>query len=923
MYTGNIYRYNLLILHTLRGQFMAKSLLQRLFGTKQEKDLKRLQPIVDKVNSYSSWASSLKDEDFPIMTQNFKERRQKGESLDDLLPESFALAREAASRVLKERHFDEQIMGAIVLHQGDILEMKTGEGKTLTCVPAAYLNSFDEKGVHIITVNDYLASRDAAWMGPIYQFLGLSVSAIVSSLDNEARKVAYAQDITYGTNNEFGFDYLRDNMKYSAHDKIQATHHYCIVDEIDSILIDEARTPLIISGQAEDDTQKIKEAARIVPYLEPCLINEETMEYDDDVAGDYQVDEKHKRVTFTNEGLNHVEELLLKFKSISGTLYDDENFEFVHYVTQALKAHTLFHKDVDYVVVDNAVQIVDEFTGRVLHGRRYSEGLHQAIEAKEKIKIAAQNKTLATITFQNFFRMYDKLSGMTGTADTEAGEFNNIYNLDVVVIPTHLPLARIDHQDSVYLTEAYKLDAICNEIERVHKLGQPILVGTVSIEKSELISSLLHKRGIRHEVLNAKNHAREALIIEDAGAKGAITIATNMAGRGTDIKLGGSIDAMMRKVAGSDATVEQLKEAKERVYPEWKKKYEEVKRLGGLYILGTERHESRRIDNQLRGRSGRQGDPGVSRFFISLDDTLMRLFARDTVRNMLSRVGMGADPIEHSMISKAIEKAQIKVEEQNFDIRKHLLEYDDVLNEQRNFIYSQRNSILADEDLISRGIDSIKDGLQKIASSLDSSLSQEKMITQASVLIEQEYHIDIEEGLQKAKPSNKEEIVEISHSIFKEMIDEKVEITGEKNFNEFLRFQYIRQIDMRWQNHLDQLEALRESVSLRSYAQKNPLLEYKLEGFDIFDTMIASIRDYIALLMINVKIQEDPKTHRNRQQRKVVESHKEISSFQRSEGQQGHQGPTTVVRTEKKVGRNEPCPCGSGKKYKHCHGKNG
>lgn len=901
---------------------MAKSLLQRLFGTKQEKDLKRLQPIVDKVNSFSTWASELKDEEFPVITQQLRERREGGETLDALLPEAFALVREAASRVLKERHFDEQIMGAIVLHQGDILEMKTGEGKTLTCVPSAFLNALDGQGVHIITVNDYLASRDAAWMDPIYEFLGLSVSAIVSSMDNEARKIAYARDITYGTNNEFGFDYLRDNMKYSAVDKIQATHHYCIVDEIDSILIDEARTPLIISGQADDDTKRIKEAAQIVPYLVACEINPETLEYDDDVSGDYQVDEKHKRVTFTNEGLNHVEELLLKYKSITGTLYDDENFEFVHYVTQALKAHTLFHKDVDYVVVDNAVQIVDEFTGRVLHGRRYSEGLHQAIEAKEKIRIAAQNKTLATITFQNFFRMYDKLSGMTGTADTEAGEFNNIYSLDVVVIPTHLPLARIDHQDSVYLTEQYKLDAICNEIESVHKSGQPILVGTVSIEKSELISSLLHKRGIKHEVLNAKNHAREALIIEDAGAKGAITIATNMAGRGTDIKLGGSIDAMMRKVVGSEATPAQLKEAKEKVYPDWKKKYEEVKELGGLYILGTERHESRRIDNQLRGRSGRQGDPGVSRFFISLDDTLMRLFARDTVRNMLARVGMGADPIEHSMISKAIEKAQIKVEEQNFDIRKHLLEYDDVLNEQRNFIYSQRDTILKDENLISRGLDSINDGLVRLATSLEGTHETPKLISHYASLIEQEYHINIESELSKTDVTRKEDIASTAYSIISGMIDEKVSMTGVKNFNEFLRFQYIRQIDMRWQNHLDQLEALRESVSLRSYAQKNPLLEYKLEGFDIFDTMISSIRDYISLLMINVKIQEDPKTSHNATKRKVVESHKEISSFDRSGGgNQGSQAPVTVVRTTKKVGRNEPCPCGSGKKYKHCHGK--
>jgi preprotein translocase subunit SecA len=902
---------------------MAKSLLQRLFGTKQEKDIKHLTPIVEKVNNKESWAQSLKDEDFPEITKQLRKRRDDGESLDSLLPEAFALVREASFRVLHEKHYDEQIMGAIVLHEGNILEMKTGEGKTLTCVPAAYLNSLDGNGVHIITVNDYLASRDAAWMGPIYQFLGLSVSAIVSSMDNEGRKIAYANDITYGTNNEFGFDYLRDNMKLRAVDKIQAEHHYCIIDEIDSILIDEARTPLIISGQADDDTKRIKEADMIVSSLIPCPINPDTLEYDDDVEGDYQVDEKHKRVTFTNQGLNHVEELLLRNHSISGTLYDDENFEFVHYVTQAVKAHTSFHKDVDYVIADNTVQIVDEFTGRVLHGRRYSEGLHQAIEAKEHIRVAAQNKTLATITFQNFFRMYDKISGMTGTADTEAGEFNNIYGLDVIVIPTHLPVARLDHHDLVYLTEEYKNSAICDEIERVHKTGQPILVGTVSIEKSELISSLLHKRGIKHEVLNAKNHAREALIIEDAGAKGSITIATNMAGRGTDIKLGGSLDAMIRKVAKSDATPEEFEEAKKKVYPEWKKRYDEVKSLGGLYILGTERHESRRIDNQLRGRSGRQGDPGVSRFFLSLDDTLMRLFARDTVRSMLSRVGMGGEPIEHSMISRAIEKAQMKVEEQNYEIRKHLLEYDDVLNEQRNFIYSQRDTILKDEKLTLRGLETIKEGLEVGIRAIEDFVDIPSLIKSVSQFIVGKYHIDIEKELTESSPTTKAEITNAAYEILQGKINDKIALTGEPIFNDFLRYQYLRQIDLRWQNHLDQLEALRESVSLRSYAQKNPLLEYKLEGFEIFESMIQNIREYIATLMISVKIQEDPNSKGKTRERKTTESHQELTSFNKgsnpvAEGQQNVQ----VVRTTKKVGRNEPCPCGSGKKYKHCHGKN-
>ncbi len=670
---------------------MAKNILQILFGTKQEKDLKRLTPIVSKVLSHEQWAASLSDEQFPQMTQTFKKRLSEGEKLDQLLPEAFALAREASYRVLGEKHYDEQIMGAVVLFEGNILEMKTGEGKTLTCVPAAYLNALDGKGVHIITVNDYLAERDASWMGPIYRFLGLEVASIISSMDNESRRVAYAKDITYGTNNEFGFDYLRDNMKFRQADKIQPSHNYAIIDEIDSILIDEARTPLIISGQAEDDTTRIRQADQVVPLLVPCELNPETMEYDDDAPGDYRTEEKHKKISFTNEGLLHAEQILQQQGSISGSLYDNENFEFVHYLTQAVKARVLFHRDVDYVVAEKKVEIVDEFTGRVLHGRRYSDGLHQAIEAKERIPVASQNKTLATITFQNFFRMYDKIAGMTGTADTEAGEFNSIYGLDVIVIPTHLPVARDDMHDLVYLNETYKYEAIVAEIERVHASGQPILVGTVTIEKSELISALLKRKGIRHEVLNAKNHAREALIIEDAGAKGSITIATNMAGRGTDIKLGGSLDALVRKEVKSDASADEVDAAKERLRPLWKERYEEVKALGGLYILGTERHESRRIDNQLRGRSGRQGDPGASRFFLSLDDTLMRLFAKDTVRSMLSRVGMGAEPIEHGMISRAIEKAQMRVEEQNYEIRKHLLEYDDVLNEQRNFIYSQRD----------------------------------------------------------------------------------------------------------------------------------------------------------------------------------------------------------------------------------------
>ncbi|WP_422480454.1 preprotein translocase subunit SecA [Pleomorphochaeta sp. DL1XJH-081] len=910
---------------------MAKSLIQKLFGTKQEKDIKRLTPLVDRVNGFADWAKGLSDEEFPAITGQFKQRLTEGESLDSILPQAFALAREAADRVLHERHYNEQIMGALVLHEGTILEMKTGEGKTLTCVPAAYLNALEGKGVHIVTVNDYLAKRDSEWMGPIYRFLGLSVGAIVSDLDNEARRNAYSCDITYGTNNEFGFDYLRDNMKWDARDKIQPQHHYAIIDEIDSILIDEARTPLIISGQASDDTLKIRAASKIVPLLDECAKDPQTGEYPETPEGDYQVDEKQKRITFTNQGLNHIEQLLQRNSVIEGSLYEGENFEYVHYMTQAVKAHVLFHLDADYVVADGKVEIVDEFTGRILHGRRYSDGLHQAIEAKEGIRVEVQNKTLATITFQNFFRMYDKISGMTGTADTEAAEFQKIYSLDVVVIPTHLPIVRKDLQDLVYLNEEYKLGAICHEIETVHASGQPILVGTVTIEKSEQLSAMLRRRGIRHEVLNAKNHAREALIIEDAGAKGAVTIATNMAGRGTDIKLGGSLDARIRAVCGTEATPEEYEQAKQIVYPKWKEAYEEVKRLGGLYILGTERHESRRIDNQLRGRSGRQGDPGVSRFFLSLDDTLMRLFAKDSVRSMLGRIGMGAEPIEHALVSRAIEKAQTRVEEQNFEIRKHLLEYDDVLNEQRNYLYGQRDSILMAEDLISRGLDACEEIVADIVNTIEIDPKQvEATLAKLNEALEERFHYVPEFDSQALLPLASDSLKNVVFSALKKHIEEKIAITGEKPFNDFLRFQYLRQIDMRWQDHLDQLEALREAVYLRAYAQKNPLLEYKLEGFDIFDRMIGEIRAYIAVLMVRVKIQSSET--QNRSQRptpgRIVETHGAVSQFGspgqtgRVQGAQPGQAPVQVRRTTPKVGRNDPCPCGSGKKYKHCHGRN-
>ena len=659
---------------------MFDKLLTLIFGSANDRAVKTLKPVVAQIEARESWAQAFSDEQFPEQTKILKERLAKGETLDDILVDAFALAREAAKRVLGERAYPCQLMGSLVLHSGRITEMKTGEGKTLMCVCAAYLNSLSGKGVHIVTVNDYLAERDSQWMGRIYRFLGQTVGCILSNMDNDARKAAYNCDLTYGTNNEFGFDYLRDNMQIDASRKVQRGFNFCIVDEIDSILIDEARTPLIISGQGEDDTFKFHEVDKYIGMFTEVKKDPKTNDYPDEVEmtpeqraaleGDYKLDEKSKRVSFTDKGMNKINDILLSHNLIEPgtTVFDEQNFEFVHYFTQALRAHTLYHPDVDYVVKDGQVQIVDEFTGRILEGRRYGDGLHQAIEAKEHLKIAQRNRTLATITFQNFFRMYDKLSGMTGTAATEAVEFDKIYNLDVVVIPTNKPVARIDEDDEVYLNESDKWIAISKEVEEAHKKGQPVLIGTVSVEKSEHLSAILTRKGIRHEVLNAKNHAREALIIAEAGAKGAVTVATNMAGRGTDIKLGGSPETRARKKVGTEASQEQFDEALKIEKEQWKKDYEEVKNLGGLYVIGSERHESRRIDNQLRGRSGRQGDPGRSKFYISMDDDLMRLFGGEKMKAIMSRIGMQpGEPINHPMLNRSIEKAQKKVEERNFE----------------------------------------------------------------------------------------------------------------------------------------------------------------------------------------------------------------------------------------------------------------
>ena len=964
---------------------MAENILTKILGSQRERDLKALAPLVRRINELEPKMLDLSEEQFREKTAEFRQRYQQGESLDELLPETFALVREAARRTLGERIFDVQLMGGIVLHQGKIMEMKTGEGKTLSSVTAAYLNALPGQGVHVVTVNDYLAERDASWMGRIYNLLGISVGVVLAEMDNERRKAAYRQDITYGTNNEFGFDYLRDNMRWDAGSRVQRGHNFCIVDEIDSILIDEARTPLIISGAAEDDTANYYEANKIVDSLTECNKDPQTGKYNDEISpfqvekteadGDYKIEEKSKRVSFTDRGMNAIEGELKRRNLIRGSLFESDNFEFIHYCTQALRAKRLFHRDVDYVVQEGKVEIVDEFTGRILHGRRYSEGLHQAIEAKEGIKVAQRNRTLATITFQNYFRMYEKLSGMTGTADTEASEFSKIYNLDVVVVPTNRPVIRADNDDEIYLNEGQKLQAICEEIAELQKKGQPILVGTISIEKSEKLSHLLTKMGIRHEVLNAKNHAREALIIAEAGAKAAVTIATNMAGRGTDIKLGGSPEYRASRKLGSDGNGEEYEKFLAQEMERWVPEYEQVKTAGGLHVLGTERHDARRIDNQLRGRSGRQGDPGSSRFFISLDDDLMRLFGGENLKNLMGRMGMqDGEPIHHPWVNKAIERAQKRVEDRNFEIRKHLLEYDDVLNEQRKFMYARRDEILADAHLDKRVLsaaEDILDGLLEEYRQMRGSDDQ-RLAVLLTRLKDTLFYAPVD-GAESLLGAGAEQIRTQVLQELKDDLKEKIEEVGQENLNLFIRFEYLRNIDTRWQDHLESLEALREAVYLRAYGQKNPLLEYKLEGFQIFDSMLAEIRQAIARKIFQVRIRAvEPQERRRRdlgdarhtlmgQFGSVGAGHPAAarvagapagaaggraptgqparSGFPRQgaptsvltrqgarsaaagERAEARPGQAQVKRSVPKVGRNDPCPCGSGKKYKYCHGR--
>lgn len=930
------------------GNVMFDKLFTLIFGSQNDRDVKALKPTVALIEEKESWAKSFTDEQFPEQTKAFKERLAAGETLDDILVEAFALAREAAFRVLGERAYPCQLMGSLVLNSGRITEMKTGEGKTLMCVCAAYLNSLSGKGVHIVTVNDYLAERDSQWMGRVYKFLGQSVGCILSNMDNDARRAAYACDLTYGTNNEFGFDYLRDNMQIDPKRKVQRGFSFCIVDEIDSILIDEARTPLIISGQGEDDTYKYHEVNKYVDQFEEAEKDPKTKDYYDEVdllpeqraalKGDYKIDEKSKRISFTDKGMNKINDILHKHNLITAdsSVFDEQNFEYVHYFTQAIRAHVLYHEDVDYVVKDGQIQIVDEFTGRILEGRRYGDGLHQAIEAKEHLKIAQRNRTLATITFQNYFRMYEKLSGMTGTAQTEAVEFSKIYDLDVVAIPTNKPVARIDEDDEVYLNESDKWNAIVKEVEEAHKKGQPILIGTVSVEKSEHLSALLTRHGIRHEVLNAKNHEKEAHIIENAGSKGAVTVATNMAGRGTDIKLGGSPESRARKKVGSNASQEQFDAALAAEKLLWQKDYEEVKSLGGLYVIGSERHESRRIDNQLRGRSGRQGDPGRSKFYISMDDDLMRLFGGERMKRIMTSIGMQpGEPINHPMLNRSIEKAQKKVEERNFEIRKNLLDYDDVLNQQRKFIYEQRDEILYDEDLSKRVIENAYIDVDSFFSEYEHESRHNKnaSINQLTDSLKNTFGMIFE---------SEQVNIDAVKAALQNDITQKEMLVGKQNFNMFIRYQYIQMIDKKWLDQLEYLDGLREAVHLRSYGSKNPLTEYKIDGFNTFDEMLESIRQSVINRVFKVKIQlqgQDAPRRPQPQMRAMNAQHQEVQSsissqnaFNANQAQNaaansamksGRQGQNvTVVRTMPKVGRNDPCPCGSGKKYKNCHGRN-
>jgi preprotein translocase subunit SecA len=964
---------------------MLDSTLAKIFGTRNEREVKRLRPTVAAINDLEPALQQLSDTELAQKTVEFRQRIANGEPLDDLMIESFAVCREAGRRVLNMRHFDVQLVGGMVLHRGRIAEMRTGEGKTLVATLPCYLNALEGKGVHVVTVNDYLAKRDAEWMGRIYKFLGMSVGIIVHDLDDEERKASYAADITYGTNNEYGFDYLRDNMKFRLSDCVQRGHNFAIVDEVDSILVDEARTPLIISGPSEESTDKYYKINRIIPRLvrgEEIKGKEPGESY---TTGDYTVDEKHRSAALTEEGIAKVEKLLG-----CGNLYQPENWSTLHHVQQGLKGHVLFHRDKDYLVQDGQVIIVDEFTGRVMPGRRWSDGLHQAIEAKENVKIERENQTLATITFQNYFRLYKKLAGMTGTAETEAAEFEKTYKLDVMVIPTNRAMIRKEFQDMVYRTEEEKFRNAAKEIETLHAKGQPVLVGTISVEKSERLSSLLKKMGVKHEVLNAKNHEREAFIIAQAGRKAAVTVSTNMAGRGTDILLGGNPEFLTKeylKKENKDPDLYQTSPAGSPERAEWDQlfnrfknetavEHDEVIAAGGLHVLGTERHESRRIDNQLRGRAGRQGDPGSSRFYLSLQDDLMRIFGGERMQNLMLRLGMEEDvPIESGLITKRIASAQEAVEAQHFASRKHLLEYDDVMNKQRQAVYSMRRGLLEGQDQSER-IKEIIGGI--VASFVDIRCPEKAHIStfdltglQSDVLSQFGVKIEIEEldGMLR------QEIEDHINDLLERRFKEKEALIGPEIMQEAERMIMLQVIDSQWKDHLLSMDHLKEGIGLRGYGQKDPLIEYKKESFDLFQDMMDRIEDETIRYLFFLQVTSGPppgesgdggnggpdggrprpimpfspededeeeegdededeealvtaSSEQRRAAQSVVEDFtrniqrkkdKEIAELQFTGGD-GSSTEQKQAVTAKKAGRNDPCPCGSGKKYKKCHG---
>ncbi|OOZ42602.1 preprotein translocase subunit SecA [Solemya elarraichensis gill symbiont] len=932
---------------------MMAKLLSKIFGSRNDRLVKRMRKTVAQINQLEPQFEALSDEQLKAKTGEFRERHEAGESLDALMPEAFAAVREASTRVLGMRHFDVQMIGGMVLHDGKIAEMRTGEGKTLVATLAVYLNALDGNGVHVVTVNDYLARRDGEWMGRLYNFLGLSLGIIQSSglnpdqasflfdadykgaeggylhLRYSTRKEAYAADITYGTNNEYGFDYLRDNMAFYAEQRVQGSRSFAVVDEVDSILIDEARTPLLISGPAEGDQEIYTRIDKLIPALtrQDPITNEDGEP--DFGPGDYSVDEKARQVFLSDEGHEHIEQRLADAGMLDPetSLYDTQNIMLMHHVNAGLRAHVLFQKDVDYIIQNGEIVSVDEFTGRTMPGRRWSEGLHQAIEAKERVTIQKENQTRASLTFQNFFRLYDKLSGMTGTADTEAFELQSIYGLEVVVIPTNKPMTRDDRADLVYLTPDEKYEAIIEDIRDCVKRGQPSLVGTASIEVSELISKMLNQRKIPHQVLNAKQHEREAHIIEDAGRPGAVTIATNMAGRGTDIVLGGSLDAELQALS-DDASDAQ----KETIESEWQKRHATVLEAGGLHVIGTERHESRRVDNQLRGRSGRQGNAGSSRFYLSLQDSLMRIFASERVSGMIQKLGMekGA-AIEHPWFNKVIENAQRKVEGRNFDIRKQLLEYDDVANDQRKVVYSQRNDLMDMDDVYDTVLAMREEVLNDSISLYipPQSLEEQWEVPGLEEALKREFALEaplqkwLDEDHDLHEETLRDRLLEMLNTIY----DKKVELAGAEQMRNFEKGIMLETLDTHWKEHLAAMDYLRQGIHLRSYAQKNPKQEYKREAFDMFSAMLDTIKVDVVKTLSLVRIQQQAPLdvpHEEPQQMEFM--HQEFKGLDDSAGAATESEPSgeehqPFVRDERKIGRNEPCPCGSGKKYKQCHGK--